>query len=86
MPFKPLTQQSNNRTAFEFWIEDIIANIVGKRKKKKKAQAEQISKSWFPNLPNNIFIFHKIRNINILFIIELLFPVLLFPTSDLKIS
>lgn len=35
MPFKPLTQQSNNRTAFEFWIEDIIANIVGKRKKKK---------------------------------------------------
>lgn len=32
IPFKPL--KVNNRTDFEFWIENIITNIAGGKKKK----------------------------------------------------
>lgn len=32
IPFKPL--KVNNRTDFEFWIENIITNIAGEKKKK----------------------------------------------------
>lgn len=31
IPFKPL--KVNNRTDFEFWIENIITNIAGEKKK-----------------------------------------------------
>lgn len=81
IPFKPL--KVNNRTDFEFWIENIITNIAGEKKKKPKQNRK--AKNWFPKLPN-IFIFNLVRNADIVFITELLFPVLLLSTSDLMIS
>lgn len=82
IPFKPL--KVNNRTDFEFWIENIITNIAGGKKKKPKQNRK--AKNWFPKLPNNIFIFNLVRNADIVLITELLFPVLLLSTSDLMIS
>lgn len=81
IPFKPL--KVNNRTDFEFWIENIITNIAGEKKKPKQNRK---AKNWFPKLPNNIFIFNLVRNAHIVLITELLFPVLLLSTSDLMIS
>lgn len=82
IPFKPL--KVNNRTDFEFWIENIITNIAWGKKKKPKQNRK--AKNWFPKLPNNIFIFNLVRNAHIVLITELLFPVLLLSTSDLMIS